>query len=129
MEHGDTQLSRDYAALALARGTLDAKVAEWQRRLKQQSDAAGQTRLALLLRAKGDLTGAVAAAKRASDNVLMENLLLEAGQWAELVRRSGNTAPEALLRSPQDLEFVARLAMLHGWQAKRTPASGRSAPS
>ena len=96
------------AALALARGRLDAKVAALRQRLKQQPGASQQRRLAFLLRAKGDLAAAIESA--AADDELVGALLLEAGQWAEVARRKAKVLSTSDARSRAQIEELGRLA-------------------
>jgi len=76
---------RDFAALLLSRKKLDAEIAQLRANLKP-SDEAGQRRLVWMLRAKGDLAGAVAAAKLVNNHLLVEDLLTEMADWKELAK-------------------------------------------
>jgi len=77
---------RNYAAYFLLRGGLDDKIAELQERLARAPTAPDARRLAYLLRARGDLPEALAAAEKSEDAVLVEGLLMELGQWQRLAR-------------------------------------------
>jgi tetratricopeptide (TPR) repeat protein len=103
---------RDYAALVLARGKSDAKIAELEGRLRQQPDPDGYRRLACLLRAKGDAGAAVAAAQQGADDRLVEELLIAAGRWAEVARsRPDMPAENNWARGP-----IAALGRLAAYQ-------------
>jgi hypothetical protein len=78
-------MTRDYAALLLSRGKLDATIAQLRGKLGP-ADRDVQRQLAWMLRANGDLTGAVAAAKAAKDDTLVETLHIESGDWKELAK-------------------------------------------
>ena len=86
---------RDYAALLLSRNKLDAAIAQLRANLKA-TDEAGQRRLAWMLRAKGDLAGALAAARLVNDNELVEDLLAEMADWKELAKIDAKADVDAL---------------------------------
>ncbi|MGD0898279.1 MAG: hypothetical protein ABR915_10625 [Thermoguttaceae bacterium] len=104
----DDALVRDYAALLLARGKADGKIAELRAGLRQQADAVASRRLAYLLRARGDAAAAVEAAKETSDDNLVREFAIEAGQWAEALRRKAGMPPDAWIRA--QLAALGRLA-------------------
>jgi tetratricopeptide (TPR) repeat protein len=87
--------ARDYAAFLLSQGKLDAEI-KTSRDGLAPGNAAGQRRLAWMLRAKGDLAGAVTAAKLASDNDLVEGLLVESADWKELAKLYAKADVDAL---------------------------------
>ena len=88
---------RDYAALLLSQSQnkLDAAIAQLRVNLKP-ADEAGQRRLAWMLRAKGDLAGALAAAKLVKDNDLVKDLLAEMADWKELAKIDAKADVDAL---------------------------------
>lgn len=69
-------------AFLILTGRLDKHIAAAQVRASN-GDKEDWTRLAYLLRAKGDLPAAIEAADKTSDLILRVNLRAEAGQWAE----------------------------------------------
>ena len=73
------------------------------------TDAAGQRRLAWMLRAKGDLAGAVAAAKLVNDNGLVEDLLAEMADWKELAKIDAKADVDALAARPDGAQRLARI--------------------
>ncbi|HZT82014.1 MAG TPA: hypothetical protein VFA26_17440 [Gemmataceae bacterium] len=68
-------------AFLLLRGRLDAKIPGWRKRAEAADGARAAEVLAFLLRAKGDLAGALAAAEKANRADLVEMLLVERGDW------------------------------------------------
>jgi hypothetical protein len=82
-------MTREYAALLLSRGRLDATITQ-MRAKPGPVDKSVQRQLAWMLRAKGDLAGAVAAAKAAKDVSLVESLQIELGDWKELAKTDAN---------------------------------------
>ena len=99
---------RDYAALLLSRNKLDAAITQLRGNLKP-TDAAGQRRLAWMLRAKGDLAGAVAAARLVKDNELVEGLLAEMADWKELAKIDAKADVDALAAKPDGAQELARI--------------------
>lgn len=95
LEAGATQ---DVGMLAIAahyqvRGELAARI-ERARRDQAANPAATTARLlAYLLRAQGDLPGALEAARAADDRTLDRALLLESGRWADLLRLEKDIGP------------------------------------
>jgi tetratricopeptide (TPR) repeat protein len=79
VETGVPQLT----AFLLLTGRIDKQIATLRERVADKSNVEAATRLAYLLRAKGDLSGAIEAAARTEDFVLRINLLAEAGRWSE----------------------------------------------
>ena len=77
---------RNYAAYFLLRGGLDDKIEELQERVARAPTAPDAQRLAYLLRARGDLAEALAAAEKSDSAALLDGLLMELGQWQRLAR-------------------------------------------
>ena len=101
---------RDYAALLLSQGKLDAAIAQLRVNLKRPDEAA-QRRLAWMLRAKGDLAGALAAARLVKDQELVADLLAEMGEWKELAKLDAKADVEALADSPDGAPKLARIVI------------------
>ncbi len=99
---------RDYAALLLSEGKLDAEVKTLRDTLNA-ADATGQRRLAWMLRAKGDLAGAVAAAKLVNDNGLVEDLLAEMADWKEMAKIDAKADVDSLAAKPDGVQKLARI--------------------
>jgi predicted Zn-dependent protease len=76
----------NYSAFYLLRGQLNAAIQKVKNQ-KGFDEKRRQEMLAYLYRAKGDLKAAVAAADKAEQPELAENLLYEAGDWKELSKR------------------------------------------
>ncbi len=88
----NAQLGREgalYRSFLLTTGRIDHAIAEFERKTQQNSDVLQLQQLALLHRARGDLTPAITVARKAAeqDHNLLELLLTEAGQFAELSQR------------------------------------------
>ena len=101
---------RDYAALLLSWGKLDAAIKPLRDNLKA-ADAAGKRRLAWMLRAKGDLAGAVATARLVDDAGLVEDLLAEMADWKELAKIDGKADVEALAAGQDGAQRLARIML------------------
>jgi tetratricopeptide (TPR) repeat protein len=82
---------------------LDKKIAVARQRTAEQPSDEHWTRLAYLLRAKGDLSAAIEAAEHTSDLVLRTNLLAEARRWKE----AAGYAQTLFDRNPGRLESAA----------------------
>ena len=109
-------LTRDFAALLLSRGKLDAEIAQLRAKVGP-GDQNVERQLAWMLRAKGDLTGALAAAKAAKDDALVETLRVESGDWKELAKLEANVDVTKLadpLAAPQKLARLITLRHLAG---------------
>ncbi len=104
---GDDLLTRDYAALLLSRGKLDAEIARLRAKLGP-GDQNVQRQLAWMLRTKGDLAGAVVAAKAAKDGNLLEGFLAENGNWKELAAIDAKTDLDKLVRESAADRFAVR---------------------
>ncbi len=101
---------RDHAALLLSENKLDAAITQVQANLKP-TDLPTQRRLAWMLRAKGDLAGALAAAKLVKDNGLVADLLAEMADWKELAKLDAKTDVNALATSEEGAAKLARIIM------------------
>jgi len=112
-EPGVSQL----AAFLLMTDRLDAHLAAARERASSQPSDESWSRLAYLLRAKGDQAGAVEAAAKTTDLILQTNLAAEAGRW----EMAAAAADELFRRSPTRLEtaaFAATFYRLAGNQAE-----------
>ncbi len=101
-----------YAAYWQLRGKIDERIAHLKKTTGKGPDAKrNEEIIAYLCRAKGDLTGARAAAEQADKPALIEALLVEAGDWKELAKR----ATDREGRSPtESLGFHAAYCRLAG---------------
>ncbi len=99
---------RDYAALLMGRGKLDAAIVKLRANLKP-GDSPDQRRLVWMLRAKGDLAGAVAAAKLVKDDDLRDDLLGEMGDWKELAKINAKADVEALAARQDGAQKLAQI--------------------
>jgi tetratricopeptide (TPR) repeat protein len=98
----------NYTAFWLLRGELPARIAEHQAQArKKPDDKVRQEILVHLLRAKGDLPGALKAAEASERNDLIEAILYEMGDWKTLAAR-----PE-LMGATHPVEKRARQAAYH----------------
>ena len=80
---GNEACIRQYVALAWLRGEADARA----RQHAERRDPADRRILAYLLRAKGDVAGAVRAAREANDEPFLGEFQSEAGDWPALAER------------------------------------------
>jgi hypothetical protein len=85
----DAALS-NYAAFVVLRGQLDAAIARWQGETPPRHAV-----LAVLLRARGDLPAARKHAAASGNTALLDEVLWEQGDWAELARRPAADRREA----------------------------------
>ncbi len=99
VETGVPQLT----AFLLLTGRIDKQIATLRERVSDKSNVEAATRLAYLLRAKGDLSGAIEAAAKTDDFVLRINLLSEAERWSE----AAPLAEEFFRRNASRLEGLA----------------------
>ena len=106
-----TPLLRDYAAFLLAQNKLPAEIAKLRAQLKP-GDAAGQRKLAWLLRASGDLNGAIAAAKAGGDRAMATSLLIESCDWKELAKTDAQIPVAVLAGLPTGADRLARIIVL-----------------
>ena len=104
-------LLRDYAALLLARNKLPAEVAKLRGQVKP-GDAAGQRKLAWLLRVNGNLPSAIAAAKAGGDNALATSLVIESCDWKELAKTDAQIPVATLAGLPTGVGRLARIIVL-----------------
>jgi len=102
---------RNYAAFLLSRKKLDAAIAQLRVNLKATDDAR-QRRLAWMLRAKGDLAGAVAAAKLVKDDELVKDLLAEMADWKELAKIDAKADLEAVAADQNGAQKLARIVTI-----------------
>src|SRR5262245_30624291 len=70
-------------ALLILTDRLDKHIATARDRVAEQPSDEHWTRLAYLLRAKGDISGAIEAASKTSDLLLRTNLLAEGHRWGQ----------------------------------------------
>ncbi len=106
-----------FAAFLLLTNRLDAHLASARQRASSEPSDESWSRLAYLLRAKGDQAGAIEAAAKTTDLILQANLAAEAGQWSA----AATAAEELYRRSPTRLEtaaFAATFYRLAGNQAE-----------
>lgn len=87
-----------YAAYWLLRGRLDEKIARWKPEAEKQGNGRAAEVLSQLYRARGDHAASRQAAEKANRPDLVEAILLEQRDWAELARRrlDGQQTVEAL---------------------------------
>jgi tetratricopeptide (TPR) repeat protein len=108
---------RNYAAYLLLCGRLEAKIAELREPTTGAPNAVDAKLLAYLLRAKGDLPGARAAAEKAADPLLTAGILFELGDWQQLARLHQDS-PEETSATPSggivDLGYAAAYHRLAG---------------
>jgi len=83
----DERGMRNHAAYWLLRGKIDAAIDRARREATAAPGDLDRRHLVFLLRAKGDLEGALAAAEKTGEPELIEPLLFELGRWPELARR------------------------------------------
>ncbi len=87
---------RDFAAYLLVQGELDVEIAQRMKRLKQQPDEGEARLLGYLLRARGDLPGALGMFdEQANDARLTRGVLAELGDWKALAERWDELLPPA----------------------------------
>lgn len=101
---------QNYAAYWLLAGKLDERIAHHKALLAKTPDKRGQELLALLCRAKGDYKEAIVAALKAGNEELVDNLLYESANWAELVKRGANVKHGDAIESLGYRAAFARLA-------------------
>jgi tetratricopeptide (TPR) repeat protein len=112
-EPGVSQL----AAFLLMTDRLESHLAAARERASMEPSDESWTRLAYLLRAKGNQAGAFEAAAKTTDLILQANLAAEAGRWES----AAAVADELFRRSPTRLEtaaFAATFYRLAGNQAE-----------
>ena len=104
----DNQAVRNYAAYLALRGQVDAKIPEWTARAKKLTGAKAAEVLAYLYRAKGDLKGALEAARRSGNKALVTSLRVEQGDWKDLA-----ADPEPPTGGPDPVELLGYTAAYH----------------
>jgi tetratricopeptide (TPR) repeat protein len=90
-------------AFLVVTNRLDQRIADARERAEEQPRDEQWVRLAYLLRAKGDRSGAIQAAEKSADLVLRTNLLAEAQRW----REAAGFAEDLYRRNPGRLEPAA----------------------
>lgn len=104
----DAGLSQFIAFLILS-DLLDHHIDLLRTRLAGQPQADDWSRLAMLLRAKGDQSAAIEAAAKTQDLILQANLFAEARRWGE----AGAVAEQIQQRNPQRLDTAAFAASFY----------------
>jgi tetratricopeptide (TPR) repeat protein len=79
---------QNYTAYWLLRGRLDERLREWRDKVERHNDAEGWTVLVYLYRARGELAAARAAAEKAGRLDLVDQMLIDQGDWAALAKRT-----------------------------------------
>jgi hypothetical protein len=82
----------NYAAFLTARGKLDDKLREWQKKAPAPDKKTALT-LAYLCRAKGDLPGARKYAEKAEHAALIQTVLAEQEDWKALLKQIDSAPP------------------------------------
>ena len=104
-----------YAALCLVTGRLEEAIGRWSARLAKPDGTADTIAAAVsakLHRAAGNAPAAVEAARVAGDPLLLEEALLDAGDWAALARAvAARPAPVA---QPKHLGLLAAAQFMAG---------------
>ncbi len=120
---------RDFAAYLLLQNELPQEIARRKQRLRQEPDAAEARLLGYLLRAGGDVRGALAMFDGPADDAdAARGVLAERGDWKELARRLDDW-PGAAVADPfhagevavDDLERLAMAAVFHGLAGNEAP--------
>lgn len=109
---GDRGAGPGLAAFHRSRGTLAAKIAECERIAGSGQGTAAFRVLAVLRRGAGDLAGAAVAAEESGDSAVLEEILLESGDWARLADRVG--VPPRGAETAEALGFAAAVHRLAG---------------
>jgi tetratricopeptide (TPR) repeat protein len=112
---GPDRQIRSYIIFLMLRGQAEKKIDALRSDMQQGEGIASAARvLAYLLRAKGDLAGARAAAEQARDDRLLEGIMLEQGDWKTLAaRRVQDDESEKVI---EQLAFRAAYRRLAGQQ-------------
>ncbi len=120
---------RDLAAYLLLQNELSQEIAQRKQRLRQEPDAAEARLLGYLLRAGGDLRGALEVFDGPADDAsAARGVLAELGDWKELAHRL-DELPGATVADPfhagdlavDDLERQAVAAVFHGLAGNEAP--------
>lgn len=92
---GFDRQTRSYITFLMLRGQSDQKIAALHTEMELGDGISGAARLlGYLLRAKGDLAGAKAAAEQSHDDRLLEGILLEQNDWKTLASRHARDGEE-----------------------------------
>lgn len=89
IEDGGENALCQHAAYQLGCGRLDDSIRQWQRRLEEGRHPVAAKVLTFLHRARGDLEGALQAAKKSGDVQLLDGIHIERGDWKEMAARQG----------------------------------------
>ncbi len=108
LKGGDNQAVRNYAAYLALRGRLDARLPEWAARARKLTGYKDAEVLAYLYRAKGDLAGALKAARRTDNKALVASLRVEQGDWKDLA-----ADPEPPTGNPDPVELLGYSVAYH----------------
>lgn len=111
--HGPSGLAPYVTFLAVTE-RLDAKINELRESLITRPSSVQTMRLAMMLRARGDLSDAIEIARMDQQNnpQLLQNLLFEANQWPELSDRLDLEFRRNTLRHG-DIQFLGTAACVH----------------
>lgn len=112
--------AQDYAAMLLFNGKLKDELAHVK---SQPITPRSAPVLVALARAAGDAATARAAAEKAADPELLDAILIEQGQWAELARRIETGGQR--LQPAERLGFLCAYYRLAGDQQKSDAAAGQ----
>lgn len=113
LAEGSSGGARTYAAYLLRRGAIDAKIAELRKQLDAPNPPAQPARvLSYLYRAKGNLAEARWAAQRSGNAELLENILVEQGDWKAFAQQLDNRIGGS--REMEELGFLAAAHRLAG---------------
>jgi len=117
-----------WASYLTARGQLESRIARLSEQ-SRQGDATANRPLAYLLRAHGDLPGALAAAERAADKPLQRALAVERGDWslAARLQDQGITDLPVPLPNARGLSGANRQIELLGYAAAFHRLAGNAA--
>lgn len=104
---------RHYAAYLLLRDQLEAKISELKDRVAGAPNTVDARLLVHLLRARGDLRGALRASEKASDPDLTASVLFELGDWKELARTHDKLSRDAQGRMAGGIVHLGYTAAFH----------------
>ncbi len=114
----DDRGMRNHAAYLLLRGKIDEAI-DVRQRAAGSTDALQRRAAVYLLRARGDLPGALHSAEKLGDAELVESLLFELGDWqrlADIYDKKTRRADGSLAGNIVDLGFAAAYHRLAGNQ-------------
>ena len=80
-----------------------------------------------MLRANGDLPAAMAAARVAKDDDLIEALLAESGDWKELAKINARANPEELAAAPDHSQRLSRLIVIRNLAGEKQACDAAAA--